>query len=99
MPRRIVNPRRPDRIEAPLKKRSGIKTFWFDLGNVILFFDFGPAFERLARHTHLEPAQIRRYFETRSALEADVDEGRMNASGLFKRIRRDLQLRKRSEER
>jgi len=71
---------------------GGLKTFWFDLGNVILFFDFTVAFERLAKHTHLPPAKIRRYFEIRRTLEADVDEGRMNASQLFRKIKRDLRL-------
>lgn len=70
------------------KKR--IKTLWFDLGNVILDFDFEPAYRKLARYTLLDAAEIRKYFETQPCLEAALDEGRVNARSLYTRIRRDL---------
>ena len=76
------------------QKISAIKTFWFDLGNVILFFDFMPAFRKLARYTHLDAQQIRAYFKAHPKLEAHLDEGRVNAPALFRRLRRDLKLKK-----
>ena len=48
-----------------------IKTLWFDLGNVILPFDFSPAFKRLGRIGKTDPQAIRRFFHKRPWLEAD----------------------------
>jgi len=73
-------------------KKSEIKTIWFDLGNVILNFDFKPAFQRIARFTHFSPHQIKRYFDNNTSLGVDCDEGRMPASALFKLLKRDLSL-------
>lgn len=70
----------------------GIKTLWFDLGNVLLHFSFEPAFRKLARFTPLEVNEIRRYFGSHPALEADVDEGRVHERSLYKRLVRDLKL-------
>lgn len=70
-----------------------IKTFWFDLGNVILYFDFGPAYKRLSRHSKKTVEEIAEYFRAEPALEAHLDEGRVNARALYRRIARDLGVR------
>lgn len=69
-----------------------IKTFWFDLGNVILFFDFMPAYRKLSRYTDSSPEEIAEYFKVRTALEYDLDEGKVHALALFRRIKKDLRL-------
>ncbi len=74
------------------KPQKKIKTLWFDLGNVVLFFDFGPAYRKLRRHTGLRAETIRRYFHARPRLEASLDEGRVNARSLYRRLRKDLGL-------
>ncbi len=73
------------------KKR--IKTLWFDLGNVILDFDFTPAYKKLARHTPLDAAAIRKYFQTHPYLEAHLDEGKVNARTLYAQVCRDLRVK------
>src|SRR3989338_5403374 len=69
-----------------------IQTLWFDLGNVILNFDFGPAYRKLGRYTPLKTDAIRRYFHSHPDLEAHLDEGRINASALYDKIRRELKV-------
>jgi glucose-1-phosphatase len=69
-----------------------IKTIWFDLGNVILDFDFTPAFKKISRHTAWKLPRIRRYFCTNPEMEAALDEGRMPAKKLYRRLCRDMSL-------
>jgi putative hydrolase of the HAD superfamily len=75
-----------------MPKRTMIRTFWFDLGNVLLFFDFTPAYRYLARSSPLGVREIRSYFHRRPRLEADVDEGRIGARQLHRKLVRDLRL-------
>ena len=69
-----------------------IKTLWFDLGNVILPFDFNPAFKRLGRIGKTDPQAIRRFFHKRPWLEADCDEGRIHGLGLYRLLRKSFNL-------
>lgn len=70
-----------------------IKTIWFDLGNVILFFDMGVAFRKLLPYTGFSLADIKRYFARHSEIEAEVDCGRIRARDLYRKLKRDLKLR------
>ncbi len=64
-----------------------LKTFWFDLGNVILPFDFTPAFKRLSRHG-ADPKEIRQFFKDRAWLESACDKGSVNALALYRMLRK-----------
>ena len=75
------------------KNGHAIKTIWFDLGNVILDFDFGPAYRKLTRYTDRSAAEIERYFLSNPALEHDLDEGRVPGQALYRRLVRDLGIR------
>lgn len=78
---------------TPMKNGNRvIKTLWFDLGNVVLFFDFEPAFKKLSRYTRLKLPEIRSYFKQNPRLEEHLDEGRISASHLYHRLVRDLDL-------
>ena len=77
-----------------MKKGSpSVKTIWFDLGNVILNFDFSHAYSRISKYTDWDKARIREYFVSHPALEADLDEGRAPAVVLYRRLVRDLRLK------
>lgn len=75
------------------KNGSTIKTIWFDLGNVILNFDFRPAYRRLTRYTELRMSEIEAYFRNDPALEHDLDEGRVPGRALYRRLVRDLGIK------
>ncbi len=73
---------------SPQTAPHPIKTFWFDLGNVILPFDFTPAFKRLSRR-HGTPAEdIRAFFKERAWLEAACDTGEVTAHTLYRMLRK-----------
>ncbi len=73
----------------PSKK---IKALLFDLGKVILDFDFEPAFERLAKHCPLRRAEIRAYF-LRSGLEVLYDGGRLSSLEFHRQVKKGLDHR------
>jgi putative hydrolase of the HAD superfamily len=64
-----------------------LKTFWFDLGNVILPFDFTPAFKRLSRHG-AQTEDIRKFFKDRPYLESACDKGTVTAHKLYRMLRK-----------
>lgn len=75
------------------KNGNAIKTIWFDLGNVILDFDFTPAYRKLTRYTGRTFAEIQAYFHNDPALEHDLDVGKVPGLALFRRLVRDLDIR------
>lgn len=68
------------------------KAVLFDLGNVLLAFDFTPAFRALSRHTDLRPADIEGYF-IQSGLEVLYDGGKISTARFITEARRALGLR------
>lgn len=68
--------------------KKPIKTFWFDLGNVILPFDFTPAFKRLSRRHGTPAEEIRAFFKERPWLEGACDTGEVTAYALYRMLRK-----------
>lgn len=80
--------RRKSHSPAPPKQSFEIQTLWFDLGNVILPFDFAPAYRRLARYNHsCAPEDIRDFVRRHPTLEADCDNGTLHAAALYRMLR------------
>ena len=73
------------------KIKSGIKikAILFDLGKVILDFNFEPAFHRLAKSTPLSVKEIEAYF-WRSGLEVLYDGGKISSVQFHKEVKRVL---------
>jgi glucose-1-phosphatase len=74
------------------RQKTKIKTIWFDLGRVLLNFDFKPAFKYLSRRSPLRTEEMRHYFESHPRLEAELDEGKVPASKLYQRLKKDLRF-------
>lgn len=73
--------------------QTQLKTFWFDLGNVILPFDFTPAFEKISKHG--VPVQdLRDFFKNRPHLEAACDTGEVTAHSLYRMLRKHFSLKR-----
>lgn len=68
-----------------------VRAFIFDMGNVLLDFDFDPAFRRLARVSGKTPQEIRDYF-VQSGLEVLFDGGRITARQFHREVDRALEL-------
>ena len=66
-----------------------IKAVLFDLGKVILDFNFKPAFRRLSRSAPLSAQAIEAYF-WRSGLEVLYDGGRISSFKFYKEVKRVL---------
>jgi glucose-1-phosphatase len=69
-----------------------IKAVLFDLGKVLLHFDFTPAFKRLSRHCLHDPETVRRFF-LNSELEVLYDGGKIGSAEFYRRVRKGLGLR------
>lgn len=69
-----------------IKTQKKIKAILFDLGKVILDFNFEPAFHRLARFTPLSVADIEAYF-WRSGLEVLYDGGKISSVEFYKEVK------------
>ena len=69
--------------------KQNIKAVLFDLGKVIVDFDFTPAFGRLSRHCAKKPHEIREYF-LRSGLEVLYDGGKISSAEFYRKIKTDL---------
>jgi FMN phosphatase YigB (HAD superfamily) len=69
------------------KPQTQLKTIWFDLGNVILPFDFTPAFKRLSRHG-TDADEIRAFFKERPWLEAACDTGEVTGHDLYRMLKK-----------
>src|SRR3990167_9066469 len=66
-----------------------VRAVLFDLGKVILRFDFGPAFRKLARSSGRRPGEIAAFF-TRSGLEVLYDGGRITSREFYRRVKRGI---------
>ncbi len=71
------------------KNNKKIKAILFDLGQVILDFDFEPAFRKLSRFTRRSPEQIQAYFYA-SGLEALYDGGKISSQTFHREVKKAL---------
>lgn len=69
-----------------------IKAVLFDLGKVLLRFDFDPAFKRLARHCGRTPKDIEAFF-IQSGLEVLYDGGKISSKHFYREVKRALGLK------
>jgi glucose-1-phosphatase len=69
-----------------------IKAVLFDMGKVLIRFDFTPAFKKLARHTGKEPHDIADFF-IQSGLEVLYDGGKLSSGDFYRRVKRGLGLK------
>ena len=72
------------------KPNKRIKAVLFDMGKVILDFNFKPAFRRVARSAPLDAAAVEDYF-CRSGLEALYDGGKISSFTFYKEVKRVLE--------
>lgn len=68
---------------------GGVKAILFDLGKVIVDFDFEPAFRRLSKKCPFAPGDIRGYF-LNSGLEVLYDGGKISSLDFHKEVKRSL---------
>ncbi|MGH7198541.1 MAG: HAD family hydrolase [Candidatus Omnitrophota bacterium] len=66
-----------------------IKAILFDLGKVILDFNFEPAFRKLSKATGLTPEEIRGHF-SRSGLEVLYDGGKISSRRFYREVKKAL---------
>src|SRR3989338_170031 len=66
-----------------------IKAVLFDLGKVIVHFDFTPAFKKLSAACPKTPAEIDDYFR-RSGLEALYDGGKISSKEFYRQVKKGL---------
>jgi glucose-1-phosphatase len=71
------------------KKKGKIKAILFDLGRVLVDFDFTPAFERLARTCRLSPREIEEYF-LESGIEVLYDGGKIGSREFYRQIKEGI---------
>ena len=69
-----------------------IKAVLFDLGKVLLHFDFDPAFRRLAGHCNSSPRDIEAFF-IQSGLEVLYDGGKISSREFYREVKKALGLR------
>jgi FMN phosphatase YigB (HAD superfamily) len=69
----------------------------FDLGRVLVDFDFAAVIRNLKKYTALSEKQIRRYFET-TPLWDRFERGHVTPAQFFKALSKDLKLKKLSYE-
>ncbi len=65
----------------------------FDLGRVLVDFDFRLVIKRLARYTSLSPKEIRRYF-LRTPLWGAFERGEVEPKDFFLQLSKELKLQK-----
>ncbi len=73
------------------KNGSGkkIKAVLFDLGKVILHFNFDQAFKKMSKHCALTPKDIEDYFVS-SGLEVLYDGGKISSIEFYRQVKRSL---------
>ena len=77
-------------FRMPTQNRSKkIKAILFDLGKVILDFDFNPAFRKLSKATGLTSQEIRGHF-SRSGLEVLYDGGKISSRRFYHEVKKTL---------
>ena len=69
-----------------------IKAVLFDLGKVLLHFDFDPAFKKLSKHCDLSPKDIEAFF-IQSGLEVLYDGGKLSSRHFYREVKKALGLR------
>ncbi len=74
------------------KSSVKIKAVLFDLGKVLLSFNFEPAFRRLAKHGAGDPQEVRLFF-IRSGLEVLYDGGKISSRDFYTAVKRGLNLK------
>jgi glucose-1-phosphatase len=77
---------------SKMTKPTKIKAVLFDLGKVLLHFDFEPAFKTLSRHCDKTPKDIEAYF-IQSGLEVLYDGGKVTSKRFYLEVRKALGLR------
>ena len=73
-------------------KPANIKAILFDLGKVILHFNFDPAFQRLSKACDLPPKEIEDYFIS-AGLEVLYDGGKISSQDFYRTIKKAVGLR------
>ena len=68
-----------------------IKAVLFDLGKVLLYFDFTPAFKKLSKLGAKNPEEISRFFN-QSGLEVLYDGGKISSYSFYAQVKRGLDL-------
>ena len=68
-----------------------IKAVLFDLGKVLLHFDFAPAFRSLAKHGKVSPGEICQFFNE-SGLEVLYDGGKISSLAFYSQVKKGLKL-------
>ena len=71
--------------------RQAVKLFIFDLGKVLIDFDFSIAIQRLENFGKVDPSKVQGLFRT-SSLSKKWDAGLMNGDEFFKTVRDELEL-------
>ncbi len=72
-----------------LKEKNKIKAVLFDLGKVILDFDFKLAFRRLSKKCPHAPSEIESYF-LKSGLEVLYDGGKISSAEFYRIVKKAL---------
>ncbi len=70
---------------------SKIRSFLFDLGNVLVRFDHRAAAARIAAHAEASPEDLYRLF-FESPLVVDHDEGRLSTPAFYEEIKKEIRL-------
>ena len=73
-------------------QKTKIKAVLFDLGKVLLHFDFTPAFRKLSKRGNASARDIEAYF-VQSGLEVLYDGGRISSSAFYRSVKKALGLR------
>ncbi|OGW82450.1 MAG: hypothetical protein A3C47_03700 [Omnitrophica bacterium RIFCSPHIGHO2_02_FULL_51_18] len=71
------------------RNNKKVKALLFDLGKVIVEFDFTPAFERLSKHCARRPEEIKNVFLC-SGLEVLYDGGKVSTPEFYRRVKKAL---------
>jgi FMN phosphatase YigB (HAD superfamily) len=74
-----------------------ISTIFFDLGNVLVDFDFGPALENVSQHSSLTKEELFQIAVEDQALK-DYELGKIESPALFTYLKNRLQFKGSSEE-
>ena len=77
---------------SKLPRNQPIKAILFDLGKVILHFNFDPAFQRLSKVSGLPVKEIEDYFVS-SGLEVLYDGGKISSNRFYREIKKALGLK------
>ncbi len=73
-------------------KHKKIRALLFDLGKVLLHFNFEPAFRRLSRASEFSPKEIEDYFVS-SGLEVFFDGGKISSLQFYEQVKKALSHR------